>query len=554
MRRRTFLAALAATVAGAFLAPVGVDAKVVDQTYPVPASGIYKLQGHGWGHGHGMSQYGARGAARQGLSWKQILEFYYPGTALSTTAAEIRVLISGDTTDDVVVGQTAGLSVRDLTTGAVTPLSAPGATRWRLNPGGGGTNLAYYDGSWHQTATLAGAGEFFANGPVTLYLPSGSRAYRGALRATNNNTVNVLSIDDYVKGVVPDEMPSSWEPEAVRAQSVAARTYAAWSRATRESSYYQICDTTSCQVYGGASAEEPRSNEAVAATAGQILTYNGRPAFSQFSSSSGGWTSAGSVPYLVSKADPYEAASGNPYTNWTVDLPVKALQARYPGIGTLQRINVTRREGGGDWEGRVWSIVLDGSKADVTVSGDAFRSAFGLRSTYFTFGAGTTNPTKLDTPILKRWAAIGGDASPVGAITGKQRKVKGGLAQDFATGTIYWSAKYGAREVYGPVLAKYKARGEASSVLGLPKRGVRVRGDGLRGDFARGLITARPDLPTTILRGAIVRKYVAEGGLTGRLGWPTKGNFKAGGRTRANFERGYIVWNQRTGKLKVVIG
>lgn len=228
---------------------------------------------------------------------------------------------------------------------------------------------------------------------MTLILPGGvTRAYRGALRAVppsansgDRDTVNVLSIDDYIKGVVPAEMPATWERPAVRAQAVAARTYAAWSRATRSSQGWQICDTTACQVYGGVASEHPSANNAVDATAGVILRYDGKPAFTQFSSSSGGRTSAGSVPYLVSQADPYEKTSGNPYTNWNVELKAATIERAYPTLGKLKSIKVTSREGAGQWKGRVWTLVLKGTKKDVTVTGDDFRFKFGLRSTWFTF-------------------------------------------------------------------------------------------------------------------------------------------------------------------------
>ena len=221
--------------------------------------------------------------------------------------------------------------------------------------------------------------------------PSGPRTYRGSLRSATpvpggkaRDTVNVLSMDDYLRGVIPTEMPASWQPEAVKAQAVAARTYATWSRSQYPTRYYQICDTSYCQVYGGQGAEDPRSNAAVTATARQILTYGGKPAFTQFSSSSGGWTSAGSVPYLAANADPYDDYDGNPVHAWTLSLSARAVERAYPRVGTLNRIRVTRRDGNGEWKGRVWTLVLDGSKSDVTVSGDEFRARFGLRSSWFT--------------------------------------------------------------------------------------------------------------------------------------------------------------------------
>jgi stage II sporulation protein D len=552
---RHTLAALVAGMVLAGLAPTsGAEAKAVDQPYAVPASGVFKLQGHGYGHGHGMSQYGARGAARNGLTWKQIVAFYYPGTALATAADEIRVLITADTTDDVVVSPTSGLAVRDNSTGATYTLPAlEGVNRWRLMPSGAKNAVAYRDDGWHRWKLLPGDAEFFATGKaVTLWTPGGSRSYRGSLRAAapskgsvTRDTVNVVSMDDYLKGVVPAEMPASWQTEAVRAQAVAARTYAAWSRGTRASSYWQICDTTSCQVYAGAGSEDARANAAIAATAGQILTFDGKPAFTQFSSSSGGWTSAGSVPYLVSKSDPYEAASGNPYTNWTVDLTVSSIQRAYPSIGTLKQVRVTSREGGGDWQGRVWSLTLVGSKQNLVVSGDSFRSRFGLRSTYFTFG---------DSPIVARWNAIGGEASPVGAMTGSERVVPGGIAQDFAQGTIYWSSKTGAWEVYGPIRTLYVSLKESGHALGLPRRGVQPRRDnGARVLFVNGVIFYQPQIGAVPLTGAISKTYLANKGVASPLGWPVKGNFATAKGQRANFQHGYIAWNRTTGRTRIVI-
>ncbi|HET7735290.1 MAG TPA: SpoIID/LytB domain-containing protein [Nocardioidaceae bacterium] len=548
---------LAALVAGSLVlgvgSVVGADAKDVAQAYPVPPDRVFQLRGHGYGHGHGMSQYGARGAAREGLTWKQILAFYYPGTTLATTADEIRVLISADTSQDVVVGFEDGLSIRDRSTGTTYTLPAKaGATRWRLNPSGAKNVAGWYDGSWHAWKTFAGDAEFFAPGKaLTLVLPSGTRTYRGALRAaaptqgsSSRDTVNVLSIDDYLKGVVPAEMPPTWEKAAVRAQAVAARTYAAWSRAVRINGSWQICDTTSCQVYGGVRSEHADANAAIEYTAGQILTYGDKPAFTQFSSSSGGWTSAGSAPYLVSQADPYEASSGNPYTNWSVAISAAAIEKAYP-IGSLLQVLVTSREGGGDWQGRVQAITLDGDEGDVVVSGDSFRSRFGLRSTYFTFG---------DSAIIVRWRKIGAEASVVGALTGTERTIPGGAAQDFAKGAIYWSTNFGAREMYGPILGLYRSLKESAHPLGVPRSVVQKRRpDGARVLFADGVAFTKPGVGTAALTGAIADRYLAEGGIRSALGWPVRGNFTTTKGERARFQKGYIAWNRATGATKVVI-
>ena len=151
-------------------------------------------------------------------------------------------------------------------------------------------------------------------------------------------------------------------------------------------SSYQICDTSSCQVYGGYDAEHPASNAAVDATAGEVLLDDaGQPAFTQFASSSGGWTSAGSMDYLAAQPDPYDGWAGNPVHDWTIKLSDTAVEKKLPAIGNLTKITVTARDGNGDWGGRVESVTFVGGKGKRTLSGDAVRSLFGLRSTYFTF-------------------------------------------------------------------------------------------------------------------------------------------------------------------------
>ncbi|CUR57127.1 SpoIID/LytB domain [metagenome] len=367
-----------------------------DAAVPVPPQAWVTITGHGYGHGHGMSQYGAEGAARQGLSAQAIINFYYPGTERGTEAGKISVHLTADTDDTTVVLARAGLTVRDLATKQVWTLPDNGARRWRLSVGpAGASRVGYRTDAWHSWKKLEGDGAFSAGGaPITLVTPAGQVAYRGALRSLrpsngspSRDTVNVLKLDSYLRGVVPREMPATWTPAAVRAQAIAARTYAAYERAHPLSSTYQICDTTSCQVYGGHSAEHPDSNAAIVATAGKVQTYDGEPAFTQFASSSGGWTSAGSVPYLVAQADPYDDWSGNPVHTWSTKIDARTIEQAWPALGDLEAIRVTARDGNGAWGGRVVTLRLVGAKANVTLSGDTFRSALGLRSTWLSFKA-----------------------------------------------------------------------------------------------------------------------------------------------------------------------
>jgi SpoIID/LytB domain protein len=379
---------LGALTAALVLASAVPPASAEDIAVPGPTT--FTVTGHGWGHGHGMSQYGALGAAKRGVGWKQIVGFYYPGTRLGRAHGPIKVLLTADTSKDVTVEAREALRLHPLGTQKTFLLHKvrPKATQWRIEPKNNSRIVVSFRagrGGWKKWSAFTGEAELTAGRrPITLRLPHHESAtYRGALRSVEKHTVNVLSIDRYLQGVVPQEVPSGWPADAVRAQAVAARSYAAYERA-HASTYYDICDTTSCQVYGGYDAEEPASNEAVKRTRGRVVTYQGEPAFTQFSSSNGGWSSAGSQPYLAAQEDPYEASSGNPYATWTATLTSQQIEKSWPAIGTLSNISLTR-DGHGDFGGRVVSATLTGSNGSVKVAGDDLRYVMGTagRSTWF---------------------------------------------------------------------------------------------------------------------------------------------------------------------------
>jgi SpoIID/LytB domain protein len=370
----------------------------VASTIRIPAHATLTIRGHGWGHGHGMSQYGALGAARKGLSAKQILRFYYPHTRTGSVAGSVKVLITADTDNNTTVVNRSGLQVHDLGRAGAKALPSKGAagraSKWRLSPAGHGrTDVSYRNHGWHVWRSLRGDAEFLAAGPITLVLRSGHVTYRGRLQSRTpvgakpgrRVTVNKVSLEAYVKGVVPREMPASWKPAALRAQAVAARTYAAFEARSSTNPRWNLCDTSSCQVYGGVSAEVSTSNAAVVKTRHQVRMFHGAPAFTQFGSSDGGWTASGGEPYLTARKDPYEKLSGNPYHSWTVKVPARRIAKAWPGLGNLRSITIDKRDGNGQWNGRVLTMSLHGSKGDVPdITGDTFRSVLGLRSTWFT--------------------------------------------------------------------------------------------------------------------------------------------------------------------------
>ncbi len=388
-----------AILASALVLPVlpagaasGAESRKRIETWATPGATAITFTGHGFGHGHGLSQYGALGAAGQGMTWQQISEFYYPGTTWSTIGGKIRVLITADTGRDVQVVAQRGLKVASLARKRTWRLPPVAAKKWRLVAAGDDTAVQYTSGrAWRTWKKVTGEAEFSSvTGLLTLVVPGGRRDYRGTLQSVaprqgKRQTVNKLSMEAYLRGVVPEEVPALWAPAAVSAQSVAARTYAAFERAHPSAGHYDLCDTTQCQVYGGADVEHPAATAAIKATAKQGLSYDGRPAFTQFSASNGGFSSAGSMPYLVAQADPYDSLANPTYSRWTRTIDDTQVEAQWPAIGDLTAIEVTARDGNGDWGGRVSDMAFIGTTGTARVDGDTVRSAFGLYSDWFTF-------------------------------------------------------------------------------------------------------------------------------------------------------------------------
>jgi SpoIID/LytB domain protein len=341
-----------------------------------------------------MSQYGAYGAARDGLTWKQILAFYFRGTKLKTMApgATIRARISADSDGSLRVLPARGLTVHD---GSGHSFKVPTGSRyrsWRIIRSGSGYKLSYRNRSGNnitvKTKLSTSTWKFSSTAKIVkLVLPGGSvRPYRGSLLLVKNGssgrTVNRVKLDDYVRGVVPYEMPTSWAAHAVRAQAVAARSYGERLRAHSSYSGYDVCDTTACQVYGGVDAETARGNAAVRATARVIVTHGGKVALTQFASSNGGHTAKGDYPYLHAHADRYDGMVTS--QKWTRKITTASIKRAWPSVGTVRKLKIASRDGGGAWGGRVTRIQIIGSKRTVTVGGTTFRHRFGLRSNLFT--------------------------------------------------------------------------------------------------------------------------------------------------------------------------
>jgi SpoIID/LytB domain protein len=259
-------------------------------------------------------------------------------------------------------------------------------------------------GPWVSRGTVSTASVAVSTGPTTdkndpaallqVCTSNSRRAYRGALLSVDAKgqfLVNQLSMDDYLRGVVPSEVPSSWgaKPngmEALKAQAVAARSYAS---AERRSGYANTCDTTACQVYAGrgeyrngafVSFEDMRTDEAVKATAGEIRAdKSGAPVRTEFSSSTGGQSAPGAFPPVIDEGD---KTSANPHANWTVTLTAARLEAGRK-LGAFRDIEVTLRDGVGPYGGRVQNLNLVFEKGKVSLKSGEFLRAYNLQSVLF---------------------------------------------------------------------------------------------------------------------------------------------------------------------------
>jgi stage II sporulation protein D len=339
------------------------------------------IRGAGFGHGIGMSQYGAYGFALKGRGYEAIMAHYYKGTRLgSAPSRAVRVLLQPSDPYIRVSGAT-GIGGESLKPGS-TYVARESAGRVLVTTAGGRRV-----GSFGNGARFEGSGPLRLLGPALNYISSGS--YRGEIEIRTEGAgvtaINVLDIDSYVRGVVAGEMPSSWPLEALKAQAVTARTYALATRKTT-GIFDQYPDTRS-QVYRGVTGESVRSDAAVRGTAGRVLTYNGEPAVTYYFSTSGGHTEnvefsfVGSLskPWLVGVPDPYDTQS--PYHRWTATFSTGSLDSALGSPGSFRGVTVLKR----GVSPRVVRARVQGSSGSRVLTGPQIRAALGLRDTWFTF-------------------------------------------------------------------------------------------------------------------------------------------------------------------------
>ena len=331
------------------------------------------VKGRGFGHGVGLSQYGAFGFAKHGAGYKKIVGHYYKGTKVGRAGgANVRVLVGG---------------------GGQVPFS--GAKRacgerlkekrnYRFERSGGGVALA--SGGGKRLASCGDSGGARGGSTVTY---RGKGDYRGELLAVASggglNAVNRVGIDDYVKGVVTNEMPSSWPGDALKAQALAARSYALTS--TVDGDGFDLYDDTRSQVYEGKSSETGAGNKAVKATEGEVVKDGGKIATTYYHSTSGGRTESSefgfpggsSRSYLKSVRDPHDDAS--PYHRWKEKFSQGAMESKLGVAGKLRKIEIVKK----GVSPRIVKARIVGSRGKETVSGATLQARLGLLSSWAKF-------------------------------------------------------------------------------------------------------------------------------------------------------------------------
>lgn len=364
----------------AFLATC-VTAALLLSLYPLAAAASVSwiVHGRGFGHGVGMSAYGAYGYALHGKGYRFILGHYYQGTSLGTLEKTrvVRVLLG-------IEGGNVGFSGATSACG----LKLSPQRSYEAHRNGGSVRLRSSGGK-----TLADCGRKLraaGNGGITI---AGYGTYRGTLetvptesQAGSLNVVNALAVDAYVKGVIPNESPPSWPMAELKAQAVASRSFALTAGVGGND--FELYADTRSQVYKGLESEYPSSNEAAEQTRGQVVTYNGKIAETLFSACSGGHTESiqnvfggPAIPYLQGVPDPYDYYC--PLHEWTLKFSGPEISAKLSPYldGRLKKVVITKT----GVSPRIISANLIGTAGTTTVTGTDLETALGGYSDWMTF-------------------------------------------------------------------------------------------------------------------------------------------------------------------------
>jgi SpoIID/LytB domain protein len=560
MRRRLVLAvSLAAVLA---VLPAG----------PARAQTTFTFFGSGWGHGVGMSQWGGYGLALDGWAGKDILTHFYSGVVVGSSPVNPQRIRVGILQGAQAVGVEALEGKVQVRIGSQNPAKGtligtiPSGAEWTIRESGvqyevtdghgelvggqlwGGTDqhlfLRYVP--FGSRVHLSQAGHAYSRGWIELNLYASGSGH--ALRL-----IAVVPSEQYLYGVA--EVYSGWPDQILRAQAIAARTFA-MRRVELLGQHRPGCNcavmaSTLDQVYHGHDKEGGTLGErwvaAVDATSGETLLYESDLILSVYHATSGGHTEnvenvwgGEALPYLRGVCDPGDWTPANPYNTWEVTMTgVEAgnMIAGYTGeeIGDVTEFTDVVR----GVSGRVTSITAIGSAGTATLDGPDLRGALALRESKVWI-----NQNRNITGFIRtKYDALG--CAP-GLATSSQAAVAGGLRQRFEEGAIYRNtARAVSRWLHGPLYDKYVEFGEMDSLLGMPRSGVlavKAVAGATRARFEGGYIYHSDQTGAHALHGPVLDHYLAHGGAAGGLGLPTSDVAELqNGSDQATFQGGTVT-------------
>ncbi|MGZ8629460.1 MAG: SpoIID/LytB domain-containing protein [Actinomycetota bacterium] len=544
-------------------------------TPAIAGSGGFRFFGSGFGHGIGMSQWGAYGLAQMGWTHRRIVKHFYRGTRVQRPGDPVRTLRVGLTWDRTTIHVTAKEGPVHLWVGKPGGRRVgriPAGRTWTVRATSSGFDVRDQDGTMVGGDTWGGASfdliATFDRG-AKAFVPeadagsgTGYAYNRGHLEfnlyrkggSWKERLVLPVAFEQYLYGL--GEMPSSWPAAALRAQAVAGRTFATYvvkRSGLRAECNCDITDGSNDQVYVGYSKEgAPDGNRWVAAvngTRGQVVTYRGSVIQAFFAASDGGhsdavedvWhggSDAYAVPYLKAECDPGESTPANPWTDWQKSYTAGELTNRLsPYTGSIGTVSGFRRVRRGDG-GRIITASVQGTGGSAAITGSELRWAIGAWD-----GRIWINEDRnISGPIRARYDSV---MCRPGLPTTSNGPVPGGTRQRFKSGAIFRNAGEGVTVwLRGPIYAEYRTIGGPKSRLGMPtSQVVDVNpGAGVRALFDRGRILAKAGSGAHALWGRVLGDYMKRGGTDGSLGFPTSRVRSDGsGGSLAEFEHGTIV-------------
>ncbi|HZP89613.1 MAG TPA: SpoIID/LytB domain-containing protein [Actinomycetota bacterium] len=475
---------------------------------PAGAADSFTFYGSGWGHGLGLSQWGAYGLAQQGWTSGQILTHFYSGTRVvkdPDPPASLRIgLAQGKSAVHLQADEgDVALVLGDPETGQPVG-TVPAGQTWTVRSAGQRYRILDATGA-PVGQDVGGPNEnlyaVYAETGSILRIPEAGHSYnRGWIEfnlydCSPRCTMRlVLTIDpeQYLYGL--GEVPSDWPKAALQTQAIAARTYAFYKAAlgqNRPGCNCALYASSLDQVYAGYDKEAGPSGArwvaAVNATASKVVVYHGAVIEAFYTSSSGGYTEnnenvwgGAPIPYLRGVCDPGDYTPANPNAVWQVTLSAKQVTKRLDlGIGAVTGFTDTVR----GVSGRIITTVVQGQNGTATVSGGTLRSLLGLNDDRVWINANR----QVTGSIRQKYDAIG--CRP-GLPTSAQKPVAGGERQAFQRGTIYFKDGLGAHDLSGAVLAFYLQQGGPAGALGFPTSDVETLANGAtRATFEHGTIT-----------------------------------------------------------------